>query len=449
MNPRATFALLALTLVVLGGLYWVRQTVDPTRAAAENRRFAVVFEPDEVREIDIKRGDDRVSLRREPAGWRIAAPTEDRASPEVVDRLLMAARLMEVKDRTRSRTADKFPEAGLVPPRLRIELRGTKDTAIDIGAGTALPQEVFARVDGEQSVLRVADTIVALASAPAASFRDPRLTEFTADDIEKFTVRRADGEMTLRRERGRWMIDKPVSAAADPRAVRAFLEPLLGLRVVSFGAPAVDPAAVLPVQEAALSLTPRGGGEDLELRIRSGEDKEGETLAAFFQERGGNLAVDRSAEALFSVSPEQLRDRSLGYVDLDTVDRIRLESDGISVTLRRTGEDWTGDPDGRKRDAAQIVRLVSAFNEAQIGGFRTAAGTEETGLEHPSSRISFEAWLSENTAEETAGAHPVAGAELGNAAPDGGIYARAHGSDETVTVPPALAETIRATVCAP
>ena len=81
-----------------------------------------------------------------------------------------------------------------------------------------------------------------------------------ADDIEKFTVRRADGEMTLRRERGRWMIDKPVRAPADPQAVRAFLEPLLGLKVAAFGMKAAERAVVLPVQEAAISLTPRGGG---------------------------------------------------------------------------------------------------------------------------------------------------------------------------------------------
>lgn len=446
MNPRATLALLALTLLALGALYWLRQTVDPTREAAENRRVAAVFEPDEVREINITRGDDTVSLHRESAGWKLVSPTADRASPETVDRLLMAARFMEVRDRNMGRIAENFPESGLVPPRLRIELRGADDTVIDIGAGTALPQEVFARVSGERSVLRVADTIVALASAPSDSFRDPRLTEFTADDIEKFTVRRADGEMTLRRERGRWMIDKPVRAAADPRAVRAFLEPLLGLHIASFGAQGTDPEAVLPAQEAAISLTPRGGGEELELRVRESENSEAETLTAFFKERGGNIAVDRMADALFSVSPEKLRDRSLGYVDLDTVDRILLESNGVSVTLRRAGDDWVGEPDGRIRDAEQIRRLVSAFNETEIGGFRTAAGAEETGLDYPAQRISFQAWLSENTAEDIAGAHAIAAVEFGKAAPDGGIFARTVGGEETVTVPPALAETIRATV---
>jgi len=388
-----------------------------------------------------------VSLRRESEGWRLVSPVEDRASPEAVDRLLMTARFMEVRDRQPGRKPEGFPEAGLVPPRLRIELRGTESAGIDIGAGTALPQEVFARVDGESGVLRVTDTIVELASAPAGSFRDPRLTEFVADDIEKFTVRRADGEMTLRRERGRWMIDKPVRAPADPQAVRAFLEPLLGLKVAAFGMKAAESAVVLPVQEAAISLTPRGGGEDLELRVMERQDgTEENMLQAFFKPRGGEIAVDSAASALFTVSPEQLRHRSLGYVDLDTVDRIRIESDATNVTLRRADNGWIGEPDGATRGDGDVAKLVEAFNEAKIRAFRTAESAEDTGLADPPQRIVFYAWLSENTAEEAAGAHVIAGADLGRTSPDGAVFARAAGSDETVTVDTALSGAIRAAV---
>jgi len=446
VNPRATIFLLVLALLAAGAVFYLHKTVPPTREAAENARYAAVFDAEAIDEIDVTRADGKVSLRREAGGWRLVTPVEDRASPEAVDRLIMAARFMEVRDRNPGRDADKFPEAALVPPRLRIELRGKENAGIDIGAGTALPQEVFARVDGQRGVMRVADTVVELAAAAPESFRDPRLTEFTADDIEKFTVRRGDGEMTLRRERGRWMIERPVTAPADARAVRAFLDPLLGLRISSFGAVGDNPAAVLPAQEAAISLTPRGGGDELELRVAGAGADESSGLAAFFKQRGGDLVVDAAAGSLFSVSPEQLRDRSLGYVDLDTVDRIRLESDGKTVTLRREGEAWKGDTDGRERSSAAVAELVAAFNQAEVGGFRTAASAEATGLAAPPQRITFYAWLSENTAEDAAGGHIIAGADFGHAAPDGNVYARAADSDETVTIPGALPEAVRGVV---
>jgi len=449
MNSRATLVLLALTILAVGGVFYLRQSVLPTRESAENQRYAAVFDPEEVDEIDIMRGSGKLALRKETGGWRLTEPNEDRASPEAVDRLLMAARFMEMRDRQPGRDPENFPEAALVPPRLRIELRGGENTGIDIGAGTALPQEVFARVDGKSGVMRVADTIIELADAAPEKFRDPRLTEFTADDIEKFTVRRADGEMTLRRDRGRWMIEKPVRAAADPQAVRAFLDPLLGLRIDSFGPPAGSTPATLPAQEAAISLTPRGGGEDVELRVTGPGTGETPALPAFFENRGGEIVVDGSAGTLFTVSPEQLRNRSLGYADIDTVDRIRLEADGKTVTLRREGENWVGDTDGDKRSNDEIDSLVAAFNEAKVGSFRTAESAGAVGLAAPARKIFFYAWLSENTAEDASGTHVIAGADFGNEAPEGGVYARAAGSDETVTVPPALPDAVRAAVFAP
>lgn len=446
MNSRATLFLLLITLVAVGGLFYLRYSVAPTREAAENRRYAAVFDADSVDEIDITRAAGKISLRKEAGQWRLTAPVEDRASPEAVDRLLMAARFMEVRDRQPGRDPEKFQEAALVPPRLRIELRGEENAAIGIGAGTALPQEVFARVDGQHGVLRVADTIVELANAAPETFRDPRLTEFTSDDIEKFTVRRTDGEMSVRRERGRWVIDKPVRAQADAQAVREFLDPLLGLRIVSFGRAADANTATLPAQEAAISLTPRGGGDELELRVMDYEAPSAESLAAIFKPRGGDIAVDGIASSLFSLSPEQLRERSLGYVDPDTVDRIRLESDGRTVTLRREGDDWVGDTDGRKRSGAEIEKLIADFNEAKVSGFRTTETAEMTGLAAPRQKILFYAWLTENTAEDAAGGHVIAGANFGYATADGNVYARSATGDETVTISATLSEAVQGAV---
>lgn len=442
MNPRATIALLAVTLALVGAIAWLRLRVAPTREAEEARRYAAVFDPEEIDEIDITRGNETVSLRRGTGEWQIAAPLADRASPEAVDRLLAGARFLEVRDRTSADGAAALSEAGLATPRARIDLRGGKGARIDFGGAAPVPGTVFARVGGGKEILRVPDTLAQLAATPLDSLRDPRLTSLVADDIEKFAVRRADGEMTVRRERGRWVIDKPVVAQADPRAVREFLEPLLGLRVVSFGGAAPAAPAALPGDTAVASLTPRGGGEAIELEVTRGGTPAPDKVSARLAARGGALEVDPEALRLFDVSPEALRDRSLGSVEADAVDRIRIESGGRTLALRRDADGWASD-DGRKFGAEQISELFKIFNGARVVSFRTAATAQETGLDHPAQSVGFYAWLSENTPEETAGGHLIAGAELGARAPDGNVYARARGSDETVAVPPALEEVIR------
>ena len=91
-----------------------------------------------------------------------------------------------------------------------------------------------------------------------------------------------------------------------------------------------------------------------------------------------------------------------------------------------------------------MTRLLEVFNGARVASFAPSAGAAETGLENPSIRLRFYSWLSENSAEEPAGGHLVAGAEFGRTAPDGNIYARAEGTGETITVTPEILAEISA-----
>lgn len=438
MNPRATIALFLATLLVVGALVWLRHSAPTTRDADELRRYAAVFDPDAITGIDISRGNETVSLRREPGSWRLTAPVTDRASPEDVDRLLTALRFLTVRDRMESPDQAVLTETGVASPRIRIDLRGPRDLRIDLGAGTPLPGEIFARVGGESSVLRVPDTIVGLAGASVDSFRDPRLTDFVADDIEKFTVRRADGEMSLRLERGRWTIEKPVNAPADPAAVRAFLEPLLGLRITRFAVPSPEAAGALPGQTASISLTPRGGGDALNLEVTAAPG-ESETVLARFSPRNGTIEVDASAQLLFTVSPEALRNRSLGHVEPDAVDRIVAESGTHRLELRRDEQGWIASGNNARFSDDAVQELINAFNRARISAFHPGLDAGEAGLEPPQQRLAFYAWLSENTPEEPAGGHLIAVVELGADAGEDAVHAKSASAESPVTIPAELA----------
>jgi hypothetical protein len=443
VNPRATIALFVFTVLLLGALVYLRQTVSPSREAASEKRYALSFDPAEIDEIDIIRGKETVSLRRENGGWRLTAPVADRADPGAVDRLLLAARFLEVRDREKARDPSAMPESGLATPRARLDLRGTGEDRLDVGGPTALPEEIFARVAGRPYVLRVAETVLEPLTAPVASYRDARLTDLLPEGIEKFTVRRADGEMTVRLERGRWIVEKPVRAPADPRAVHDFLGRLLGLRVTSFAPAPQATAETLPGQTAQLALTPRGGGEEMAVEIVR-ETGDGNFIARHTP-RDGRFGVDAAGGALlFDISPEALRDRSLGYVDPDTIDRMVIEGDGRRDVIRRQGDGWVAGEDARPVETARVNRLIESFNAARIASFAPAAATEETGLDQPDVRLRFYAWLSENTAEEPAGGHVLAGAAFGRTTADGNLFARVEGTGETVIVAPDLAGEIAA-----
>lgn len=449
MNPRATLLLFLVTLLVVGGLVYLRLNAPTTREAMEAKRYAAVFDADRVDGIDLVRGSETISLRRVNGLWQMVAPVKDRADAEAVDRLIMAARFLEVRDRLLKPDQAALAEAGLVTPRLRLDLRGDRHVRLDLGGSTALPEQIFARVEGESALLRVPSTIVELATAPVAGFRDPRLTDLAPGDIEKFTVRRADGEMTVRLERGQWVVEKPVSAPADPRAVASFLELLLGLRVIGFNAVDPEAAGILPGQVAAISMTPRGGGQSVDLELLRRGDGDQATFLARFAPRGGMLDVDGAALALFEISPDALRDRSLGYVEPDAVDRIHLSFDGTSRQFTRDDNGWVADGDSPAVDAEAIDALMEIFNSTSATGFRPGVSPSDAGLEPPQASVEFLSWLSENTPEEAAGGHLIAGLEIGREDEEGNILVQRQGSNEILAVPASVIDALRALVAAP
>jgi hypothetical protein len=137
-----------------------------------------------------------------------------------------------------------------------------------------------------------------------------------------------------------------------------------------------------------------------------------------------------------------LRDKSLGYVEADAVDRIAIESDGILLDLRREGANWTDATRGVSVSAEEAARLIALFNETRAVSFQPGMTARDAGLETPRQRIAFSAWLSENTAEEAAGGHRIAGADFGDEA-EGAVYAREAGAEEIVTIPPDLSLQLR------
>ena len=91
---------------------------------------------------------------------------------------------------------------------------------------------------------------------------------------------------------------------------------------------------------------------------------------------------------------------------------------------------------------AEISELITLFNETRVVSFQPGLTAPDCGLESPVQRLAFSAWLSENTAEEAAGGHPIASVDMGEETA-GNIYARAGGSEEIVTIPPDLGLAVR------
>ncbi len=138
-----------------------------------------------VKRLTIERGGVREELEDRDGGWEVVAPVQAPAMAEVRELARLLARL----------TADRFvadaatPEHGLTPPRVRVTIHlepeegEPRDVALDLGAATE--GGAFARLDGEDAVFVVSDSLTRLVSAPLIA---RTLLQTPAIELERLVV---------------------------------------------------------------------------------------------------------------------------------------------------------------------------------------------------------------------------------------------------------------------
>ncbi|MDD5200662.1 MAG: DUF4340 domain-containing protein [Terrimicrobiaceae bacterium] len=441
--------LLLLLLAIAAGLFlWL---VEPhwksTREVVATRDYVLHFDPSAIRGIRVAAGDDGFELSRRGDGWSIGPKPKDVASPRMVGALLEAAANLRVFDVIRSdelRNGRDLNDFGLAKPRSQFDLVGDGDAALYFGKEAAGDGRIYVRKADSNDVFVVSDDLQRLAFRNAQEFRDRRLTNLTPDRIDKFAIKRGLGEIALERGGQGWQIVRPFRARADDAAVDRLLQELLGLEILDFVADESDDLSAYGLGEprAELILDVEDEARPIALRIGADADHAGtKAVLAQFTARDSIYHLPAKAWTLLQLNPDDLRDRHLLELNLDTVDALRLRDGAKAWTVQRDGEKWnSGDRAVPARSVEGFVKNLTRVLVSQYLPF-TAGNAVKTGLDKPAGEIAFDAWLSENTPEMTAGHRAVATLTIG-AREGGNAYVRVNESPEICVIPAAALDAL-------
>ncbi|MDX1502231.1 MAG: DUF4340 domain-containing protein [Thermoanaerobaculia bacterium] len=222
-----------------------------------------------VRRVTLERGGESLRLARRDEGFWLETPLEDRADEDAVSDLLAALVALEV-DEFVDDPAD--PETlGLAAPAavvevahgdagetFRLELGGpVAEESERTGEGPDEPGPRYARVDG-QVVVVPGDLDEALARS-VAEWQSKGWSIFESWEVERATLRDAEGELALDREAGEWRRSgEPVPYGPVSDLLYA-LDSAMAERLV--------PAADLELSEPELEIVLEGDGRSESLRL--------------------------------------------------------------------------------------------------------------------------------------------------------------------------------------
>src|SRR5205823_1409873 len=244
-----TTAVLAVVLLALGTFYYVYEIRGgPERAKIEAQKGRLwTVDAADVDEMELKRGAEAVTLKRESDGWRLLVPVTARGDRSRVDETLTTLTTARV-DREIESAPTRLDQYGLDKPAaaVTLQLKDGRRLELQLGAKSPTGVWVYAREAGKAAVFVVSDTVLRDVTRPLGEFRDKTVLAFGARQVTAFEVVTREGTLAVEQVDGRWRLTRPVALAADTETVTAFLDKLQSTRIKEF------------VAESPKSLVPYG-----------------------------------------------------------------------------------------------------------------------------------------------------------------------------------------------
>lgn len=372
MRFRTTLILL-LVLAGLGAyLYWVERPREQKEAEAK-KLFSL--KPDDIVEVHLRFQDREILLRKSGETWRLVQPIDAPADEITVKNLLNTIAECEVK-RELEDAAD-LKQFGLDPPfvTLEVKLKDRTLPAVAVGKNTPVGFSAYLQRLDDKKVRLTTSAFRAGLDKQVKDVRDKAILNFTDDDVQRFSVVRADGTITLARKDGQWTIEQPGPYPADTPTVRSFLSTLRTMRAIDF--PNDQPTDLAPygLDNPRLRVVLFLGKDQAEKHVLIGKENPEKSTEIYVQTSGlpTIYTVSDWVWRDLNKSVGDFRDKTVLAYDQEQVQAVEVtREDGQQYRLVRQDKDqWA--PQGVEGKPAGTTIRQWLQDVHDLRGFEVAA----------------------------------------------------------------------------
>ena len=337
MNWKFTLILVAIIAVLYVFFTFYEDKRPGTNDPNSDHVFA--FDRNQVDGLTIFDRDQKIELARgQNNKWVLKSPLADRADQNLVDETLTNLEVLRKEDTIPGKDLGKakLADYGLQTPRERLVItaHGGHPTEADFGNETVFSGKTYLQLAGNPDVFVVGDELKKILGKDVNAWRDHRLTDLAATDVNKLTLKNAAGEIELQKDGDHWRLVKPLAARADDTKVNDTISQLTNLTVTSFVADDKADAASYGLAEpkGTITLFTANDPKGTELLVGNvppapkptpapslspaappaSPEPAPATVYARLPARQSIYTVPNSIESILALKPADLRDHSLG-----------------------------------------------------------------------------------------------------------------------------------------
>lgn len=430
MRAKTTLLMILIAAVLGGAIVGVDHWFPSTREADQLRDKPLQFESAKVDRIEVGLKDASLTLVREGAFWRVAAPFQDLAAAERVQRLLDA---MQSTEWLEPLMRGEFEEAewaktGLADSGVSVLLlsEGRPVSRCWFGSQAALEGSYYAAIpdkkEGERKYFMVRSSVPVLLQSPVQEWRDPKLLQLPVNSISKVILSTDATVIELSRNSPKdpWRLMKPLQTRAGDEKVTELLSTLLNLEIGALPANASTPATTSPgaadpstpsVNELKVTVVAHGAEKPFEMTLSRPEPNQQTTRASVSHRSPVFTVSSKTLQSLWA-QPNDLRDDRLAHLEEQAVAAIRIESRVLPpVLLTREGGTWLLERHGKREPAngERVAALFESFNTQRIREFAadSAANLASFGLDVPFLTFSWTPVSAGATTDAEAGGNAI------------------------------------------
>src|SRR4030095_11658483 len=205
MKFKHTAILLVLLAALAAYVYYIDLKKPTTKEREEKKGRLFDFERDKISPVSIKTPESKVELRKDGQNWRLEEPVKDRADSSVMSSLLTSVELLRsestIDNDGKGVTKEQLKDFGISDSQTKVKLTvDGKPVEIVFGKDTAIPNKVYAQVEGAKSVEVVSNSLRNDISKKVEDFRDKKLSDLTLAQISKAVIKSPDGEIEVEKK---------------------------------------------------------------------------------------------------------------------------------------------------------------------------------------------------------------------------------------------------------
>ncbi len=395
MNPKTTFLLAFLALLVSFFAWRVVQDVRPQYLAGADRPFT--FAVHAVSSLEIERNNkDPIRIEKAESGWRIVAPIKDQGRYAPIEDLLLLLRDLKLLGDGPANLA----RTGLSDPAMEVSIETpSRRYTLQIGSDHPSLPRVYALVNG-QSVLISHLVRDALRDFQLSELRENAVFGLSPNKVNRVLLEREGQEpIVLIRKENSWDMRSPIAVDADGWAVEEWLSRIAQWAAVDYldGDPGKDlgldsPRAVLTVENKAGQMKTITVGLPVSSSVQG-------TVAVRSSDRSAVLvAAGMVAEELVTFDAATLMSDYLLRLDDPQTVRVELSRGkygDVNLTPNPAGGwivDWSGSPTPSMGDQGLIEDWISRLREQRVLSRFPAdrSALQQWGFDIPSLRLDIE-----------------------------------------------------------